>query len=46
MKNAEHIRNLSNEELARFVRHVKLLGCGTTCAYAEYCKHDGIEEDF
>ena len=46
MKNAEHIRNLSNEELARFIRHVKLLGCGAACAYAEYCKHDGVEEDF
>ena len=46
MINAERIKNLSNEELAGFIRNVKLLSCSATCAYADFCKHDGVEEDF
>jgi len=46
MQNADHIRSLSNEELAQFVRNINLLGCGATCAYVDFCKHDGVEEDF
>ncbi len=46
MQNADYIRSLTNEELSQFVRNINLLGCGATCAYAEYCKHDGVEEDF
>lgn len=46
MQNADYIKNLTNDELAQFVRNINLLGCGATCAYAEHCKHDGVEEDF
>ncbi len=46
MQNADYIRSLSNKELVQFVRNINLLGCGATCAYADFCKHDGVKEDF
>lgn len=38
MQNADYIRSLSNKELTQFVRNINLLGCGATCAYADFCQ--------